>query len=86
MIRDGVELSRDESLLGIFLIAASYAFGRLCLRLLLYLEKGFPADVDGFFDAPFKPFMFFVQYNNIFVLKRVLTGFEVGINGRVVDS
>ena len=33
-------------------------------------------------DTPFKLFMFFFQYNNVFVLKRVLSGFEVGINGK----
>ena len=39
-------------------------------------------DVGGFFDATFKPFMFFVQYNNVCVLKRVLSGIEMRINGR----
>ena len=43
-------------------------------------------DVDGFFDTQFKPLMSFVQYDNVFVLKRVLSCVEVGINGRVVDS
>ena len=42
--------------------------------------RGFPADVDGFFDTIFKPLMFFVLYNNVFVLKKELSGVEVGIN------
>ena len=32
LIHDGVELSHDKSLLGIFLIPALYAFGRLYLK------------------------------------------------------
>ena len=57
------------------------------MRLFLYSVRGFLADVDGFFDAPVKPFIFFVQYNNVSVLKRVLSGVEgVEINERVVDS
>ena len=53
---------------------------------LLYLVRGFPAEVGGFFDTPFKPFMFFIQYNNFFILKRMLSGVKVGISGRFVDS
>ena len=51
-----------------------------------FLVTIFPADVDSFFDSPFKPFMFIAQYKNVFVLKeRVLSGVEVEINGRVDD-
>ena len=44
MIRDGDKLLCNESLFETFLIAASYAFGRLCLRpppLLSELVRGF---------------------------------------------
>ena len=74
MISDGGKLSRDESLLGIILITASCAFGRL----LSYFNQMMffpPADIDGFFGGNFKPVMFFA-----------LSGVEVGTNERVVDS
>ena len=54
--------------------------------LLLYLVRGFPlADVDLLWHH-FQTTYIFVQYNYVFVLKGVLSGVEVGINGRVVDS
>ena len=56
VIRDRDKLSCDESLWVIFLITASYAFGRLCLTLPPLFSEGFfpPADLDSFFDTPFQ--------------------------------
>ena len=54
MIHDGDDLSRDESLLGIFFLAASYVFGRLSLRHPSLFSDSFPCGRRWLFWYPFQ--------------------------------
>ena len=84
MIRDGDKLSGYERRVEIFMIAVSFAFDSLCLRSPLLFNEDCSLLIWMASLMPFQTIS--VQDNNVFVLKRLLSGIKVGINGRLGNS